>query len=62
MNKVWAGYYDGNTKSMRVQEKCGFKYQWRSEDVLVPLLNEKRIGHVNLMTREDWQTLHNVKR
>lgn len=54
IQKVWIGYYEGNTKSKRVQEKCGFKYQWRSEDVDVPLMHEKRIGHVSLMTKEDW--------
>lgn len=54
MNKVWCGYYDGNEKSKRVQEKLCFKYQWRSEYVDVPAMNEKRVGHVNLMTKEDW--------
>ncbi len=54
MQKVWIGYYEGNTKSKRVQEKCGFRYQWRSENVDVPLMHEKRTGHVSLMTREDW--------
>lgn len=58
MQKVWIGYYEGNTKSKRVQEKCGFKYQWRSEDVDVPLMHEKRTGHVSLMTKEDWETEH----
>ena len=33
MQKVWCGYYDGNTKSKRVQEKCGFCYQWTTKDV-----------------------------
>lgn len=55
MNKVWAGYYDGNTKSKRVQEKLGFKYQWTTKDVDVPLLKEKRVGHVNLLTKNDWK-------
>ena len=55
MQKVWIGYYEGNTKSKRVQEKFGFKYQWKSEDVDVPLMHEKRTGHVSLMTKEDWQ-------
>ena len=58
MQKVWIGYYDGNIKSKRVQEKCGFKYQWRSENVDVPLMHEKRTGHVSLMTKEDWETSH----
>ncbi len=44
MKKVWIGYYEGNYKSKRVQEKCGFKYQWKSENVDVPLLGEKRTG------------------
>ena len=54
MQNVWCGYYDGNTKSKRVQEKCGFRYQWTTKDVDVPLMHEKRIGHVNLMTKDRW--------
>ena len=26
LNKIWCGYFDGNEKSKRVQEKCGFHY------------------------------------
>lgn len=52
--RVWCGYYDGNEKSKRVQEKLGFQHQWTSECVPVPQMNETRKGHVNLMTREEW--------
>ena len=55
MTKVWAGYYEGNTKSKRVQEKAGFRYQWKSEGVDVPLMHEKRTGHVSSMTKDQWQ-------
>ena len=55
MTTVWVGYYEGNAKSKRVQEKCGFRYRWKSEDVDVPLLHEKRTGHVSSMTRDQWQ-------
>ncbi|MBQ6366215.1 MAG: GNAT family N-acetyltransferase [Oscillospiraceae bacterium] len=55
MTKVWCGYYEGNTKSKRVQEKLGFRYQWRSEGVDVPLLAEKRTGHVSSLTKAQWQ-------
>jgi RimJ/RimL family protein N-acetyltransferase len=55
MKKIWCGYYDGNEKSRRVQEKCGFRYEWTTPDVEVPLLGEIRIGHVNSLTREEWQ-------
>ena len=55
MTKVWVGYYEGNSKSKRVQEKAGFRYQWKSEGVDVPLMHEKRIGHVSSMTKDQWQ-------
>lgn len=54
MKKVWCGYYEGNEKSKRVQQKCGFRYQWTTEDVDVPLMHEKRTGHVSLLTKEMW--------
>lgn len=54
MKKVWCGYYDGNTKSKRVQEKCGFRYEWTTPKVDVPLMQETRTGHVSSLTREDW--------
>ncbi len=55
MQKVWCGYYDGNIKSKRVQEKCGFRYQWTTEGLDVPLMHERRTGHVNLLTKEEWK-------
>ena len=54
LDRVWCGYYDGNHKSRRVQEKLGFKYQWTSENVPVPQMGETRKGHVSLLTKEDW--------
>ena len=55
MTKVWAGYYEGNDKSKRVQEKCRFRYQWKTESVDVPLMNETRTGHVSSITKDQWQ-------
>lgn len=55
MAKVWGGYYDGNDRSRRVLEKCGFRYQRTTRDVDVPLMHEKRTGHVNCLTREQWE-------
>ncbi len=54
LRNVWCGYYDGNEKSKRVQEKLGFVHKWVSEDVPVPQMGEVRKGHANLMTREQW--------
>ena len=57
LKRVWCGYYDGNEKSRRVQEKLGFRYVRTTEDVPVPLLGETRIGHANCMTKEEWLVL-----
>lgn len=54
MQKVWCGYYEGNNKSKRVQEKCGFKFMWKSVAVDVPLMHETRDGYVSMLTKEDW--------
>ena len=62
MNKVWCGYYDGNTKSKRVQEKVGFRYQWTTEGMEVPLMHEKRTGHVNCLTKEEWISAKNGRK
>lgn len=54
MNAIWCGYYDGNRKSARVQEKLGFVYHHTYNEVPVPLLNEVRVGHTNIMTKAHW--------
>ena len=53
MSRIWCGYYEGNEKSRRVQEKLGFVYQKRTDGIEV--LGEIRTGHSNLMTRDRWQ-------
>lgn len=55
MRAVWCGYYEGNDKSRKVQEKLGFVYQHKTEGIEVTLMNEIRTGHCNLMTKERWQ-------
>ena len=55
IQKVWVGYYEGNSKSKRVQEKCRFRFQRKSEGVDVPLMQEKRTGYVSSLTRDQWQ-------
>lgn len=55
MKRIWCGYYDGNEKSHRVQEKLGFVYHHTTEGIEVSLLGEIRTGHAMLMTREIWE-------
>ncbi len=58
MNVIWCGYYEGNQKSKRTQEKLGFVYHHVCPDVSVPLLNETRVCHTNVMTREHWKEIN----
>lgn len=49
LDAVWCGYYEGNNKSKRVCEKCGFKYHHSNKDIISPL-GDKRTEHLYLMT------------
>ena len=55
ISKVWAGYYEGNNKSKRVQEKLGFRFQRKTENIQVRQLNEVRTGLENALTKEEWR-------
>ncbi len=51
---VWCGYYDGNVKSRRVQEKCGFRYHHTEADKPCPLMGDVRTEHFTRLTRAEW--------
>lgn len=61
MTTIWCGYYDGNIKSKRVQEKLGFSYHHTCDDVPVPLLGEVRVGHTNVLTKETWENINKAE-
>ena len=54
LNKIWCGYFDGNVKSKRVQEKCGFIYHHTNENKPWPVMNDIRTEHVSCITKEQW--------
>ncbi len=54
LDKIWCGYFDGNDKSKRVQEKCGFKYQYTNENMYWALMDDIRTEHVTCITKEEW--------
>ena len=55
LEKIWCGYFDGNGKSRRVQEKCGFVYQYTKQNVPCSMLDEVRTEHISCLTRADWE-------
>ena len=53
LQAVWCGYYDGNVKSQRVTEKCGFKYD-HTEVGKISLLGDVHTEHFTKMTKAEW--------
>ena len=52
---VWGAYYDGNTKSRRVMDKCGFRFHHTEEGKTSPL-GDIRTEHFMRITKEEWET------
>lgn len=55
LDKIWCGYFDGNAKSKRVQEKCGFHFHHTAENVPCAIEGVFRTEHVNCLTKEEWK-------
>ena len=53
MTAVWCGYYDGNMKSRRVMDKCGFRFHHTEKGKTSPL-GDVRTEHFMRMTKEEW--------
>lgn len=52
--RVWCGYFDGNEKSRRVQEKCGFVYHHTEYDKLWPTTGEIKTEHFTCLTKREF--------
>ncbi len=55
LKRIWCMYFEGNEKSRRVQEKCGFHFQYCLENVEIHALGITVREFVNLLTREEWE-------
>lgn len=56
LKTLWGGYFDGNERSKRVLEKCGFTYHHTDKDMLSPDTNDIRTEHVMRLTKEEWMS------
>ena len=54
LTRIWCGYFEGNIKSKRVQEKCGFHYHHTSENVACAIAGVLRTEHLTCITKEEW--------
>lgn len=52
---VWCGYYDGNARSERVQEKCGFRYHHTETDVPCAIEGVLHTEHFTFISIADWE-------
>ncbi len=54
LTKLWCGYFDGNEKSKRVQEKCGFIYKYTKHGEKWVTINKTVDEHITCLTLENW--------
>ena len=54
LEALWCGYFDGNEKSSRVQEKCGFRYIRTEKDIYWKATGEIKTEHISRLTKEEW--------
>ncbi len=55
LDKIWCAYYDGNEKSHRVQQKCGFIYHHTEKNKKCLLMNDIRTEHISCINNLEWQ-------
>lgn len=53
LERLWAGFFEGNMQSKRVLEKAGFTFH-HTEEIYVASLAEQKIEHYMSITREQW--------
>lgn len=55
LETLWCGYFDGNEKSRRVMEKCGFIHHHTNKDIHWQLMDDIRTEHVARLTKKEWR-------
>ena len=59
---LWCGYYEGNDKSLRVQQKCGFTPHHVERDVPCDLMDDVRTEYFTYLTCDEWRKQTEGKR
>lgn len=60
-SSMWCGYFDGNVKSCRVQEKCGFCYHHTAQNVSCSIPGVFRTEHITCITKEQWRGMNKTE-
>lgn len=56
---IWCSAFEGNEKSRRVQEKCGFRYHHTIENAPCLIKGVFHTLHVTRLSREEWLASRN---
>ncbi len=59
---LWCGYFEGNDKSRRVQEKCGFIYHHTNKDIHWKVMDDIRTEHITRLTKEEWKNRFEIRK
>mgnify|MGYP001026852350 CR=1 FL=1 len=62
LKTLWCGYFDGNDKSRRVQEKCGFRYLRTNAPAYFSLTDDVRTEHVCILTAADYAAMSGIRK
>lgn len=57
VSAMWCGYYDGNEKSKKCQEKCGFIFHHTENNKQCTLMGDVRTEHFTRITKKQWQDM-----
>lgn len=60
LRTIWCNHYDGNERSRRVIEACGFSYQF-SQQERAERMEEVRLTHYYALVQEDWAARQAVR-
>ena len=55
LETLWCGCFEGNEKSKRVQEKCGFTYHHTCKDIHWKVMDDIRTEHISRLTKDEWE-------
>lgn len=59
---LWCGYFDGNEKSKRCQEKCGFVWHHTDKDIYWKVTGDIRTEHITRLLKDEWKNSFTVRK
>ncbi|WP_286441463.1 MULTISPECIES: GNAT family N-acetyltransferase [unclassified Myroides] len=56
LETLWCGFFEGNEKSKKAQEKCGFQHSHIVENQYNQFMNDYRVEYISRLNRSDWKS------